>query len=143
MVFHLLSNPGPRSLPRRQTIWVPRRGLMHQHRATFLSHGVSTPIPDDKVCAVSKAPFRFETGYALCPKRPSRPFPPPFVSLPSSSFSDPLTTHFRSQDRRPWVQGELVRGLTNGDDAVLVGENYLGVDDGVGAWATKAQGHAA
>ncbi|EEP81908.1 predicted protein [Uncinocarpus reesii 1704] len=93
--------------------------------------------------SLSKCPFVFDTGYALCPKRPSRPFPPPFVSPPSSSFSDPLTTHHRSQDARPSVNGELVRGLTNGDDAVLVSQHFLGVNDGVGAWATKPHGHAA
>lgn len=90
-----------------------------------------------------KSPFYFETGYALQPKRPSRPFPPPFVSIPSSSFSDPLTTHFQSQDRRPKVKNELIRGLTNGDDAILASEFLLGVNDGVGAWQTKPEGHAA
>jgi serine/threonine protein phosphatase PrpC len=54
-----------------------------------------------------------------------------------------LTTHFKSQDRRPKVGGELIRGLTNGDDAILAADNFLGVNDGVGAWATKPQGHAA
>ncbi|KAL5365197.1 phosphatase 2C-like domain-containing protein [Aspergillus floccosus] len=83
------------------------------------------------------------TGYALCAKRPSRPFPPPFVSPPSSSFSDPLTTHSQSQDKRLSVRGELVRGLNNGDDAVLVADRFLAVNDGVGAWATKPRGHAA
>lgn len=78
------------------------------------------------------------------PKRPSRPFPPPFVSHPSTSFSDPLTTHFQSQDRRrPKLGNELIRGLTNGDDAILASEVLLGVNDGVGAWATKPEGHAA
>ncbi|KAJ5648587.1 hypothetical protein N7490_004959 [Penicillium lividum] len=65
--------------------------------------------------------------------------PPPFLSPPSSSFSDPLTT----QDKRLSVKGELIRGLNNGDDAVIVAENFLGVDDGVGAWATRPGGHAA
>ena len=41
------------------------------------------------------------------------------------------------------MRGELVRGLNNGDDAILVAENFLGVDDGVGAWAMKPHGHAA
>ncbi|PLN77927.1 phosphatase 2C-like domain-containing protein [Aspergillus taichungensis] len=83
------------------------------------------------------------TGYALRAKRPSRPFPPPFMSPPSSSFSDPLTTHYLSQDKRMSVGGELVRGLNNGDDAVLVADNFLAVNDGVGAWMTKPRGHAA
>lgn len=110
------------------------------HTATF---GSKTPSPENVESSLSKTLFRFETGYALRPKRPSRPFPPPFVSFPSSSFSDPLTTHSKSQDRRPKVGGELIRGLTNGDDAILAADNFLGVNDGVGAWATKPQGHAA
>lgn len=106
------------------------------------AYGSRTPTPSDnqKPC---KSPFYFETGYALQPKRPSRPFPPPFLSIPSNSFSDPLTTHFKSQDRRPKVKNELIRGLTNGDDAVLASDFLLGVNDGVGAWQTKPEGHAA
>lgn len=113
------------------------------HAAVWPSYGVTTPVPDRHDLDLAKSPFRFETGYALCAKRPSRPFPPPFLSPPSSSFSDPLTTHALSQDKRLSVQGELVRGLNNGDDAIVVAENFLGVNDGVGAWATKPQGHAA
>jgi protein phosphatase PTC7 len=109
------------------------------HAAVWPSYGVTTPVPQPQV---RKSPFRFETGYALCAKRPPRPFPPPFLSPPSTSFSDPLTTQ-RSQDKRLSVKGELVRGLYNGDDAILVSENFLGVDDGVGAWATRPYGHAA
>jgi len=41
------------------------------------------------------------------------------------------------------VNGEMIRGITNGDDAVLVGENFIGANDGVGAWATRERGHAA
>ena len=93
--------------------------------------------------ATSKLPFYFEAGYALYAKRPSRPFPPPFLSLPSGSFSDPLSTHNQSRDRRPTVNGEPIRGLTNGDDAVFVSENFICANDGVGAWATREQGHAA
>ncbi|EEQ86466.2 hypothetical protein RJZ56_005936 [Blastomyces dermatitidis] len=120
-----------------------RRSLV-SYRATAPTYGVVTPLPKNRTpTPLASFPFHFQTGYALCPKRPSRPFPPPFVSNPSTSFSDPLTTHFRSQDKRPSVRGELIRGLTNGDDAILVSENYLGVNDGVGAWATKPQGHAA
>ncbi|KAL8725003.1 MAG: hypothetical protein Q9181_006577 [Wetmoreana brouardii] len=37
----------------------------------------------------------------------------------------------------------MIRGITNGDDAVLVGENFMGANDGVGAWAQKPRGHAA
>lgn len=112
------------------------------HPAVWPSYGVTTPLPDRPCAGLAHSPFRFETGYALCAKRPSRPFPPPFLSPPSSSFSDPLTTH-SLQDKRLSVQGELIRGLNNGDDAIIVTENFLGVDDGVGAWATKPHGHAA
>lgn len=37
----------------------------------------------------------------------------------------------------------MIRGITNGDDAVLAGDNFIGANDGVGAWATKPKGHAA
>lgn len=105
--------------------------------------GIITPVPDDALKLDPKSPFYFDTGYALFAKRPSRPFPPPFFSRPSGSFSDPLTTHDRSRDRRLYVNGEMIRGVTNGDDAVLVGENFIGANDGVGAWATRERGHAA
>ncbi|KAL4890548.1 hypothetical protein BDV59DRAFT_194889 [Aspergillus ambiguus] len=108
------------------------------------SYGITTPVPDrPHRLDGSRSPFCFQTGYALCAKRPSRPFPPPFLSPPSSSFSDPLTTHYQSQDKRLSVRGELVRGLNNGDDAILVADSFLAVNDGVGAWATKPRGHAA
>ncbi|KAF2707783.1 hypothetical protein K504DRAFT_470150 [Pleomassaria siparia CBS 279.74] len=83
------------------------------------------------------------TGYALYAKRPSRPFPPPFLSIPSTSFSEPLSTHNRSRDRRSYVNGEMIRGMTNGDDAVLVSDSFVAANDGVGAWAAKDKGHAA
>lgn len=92
---------------------------------------------------VSKSPFIFETGFAVYAKRPSRAFPPPFLSPPSSSFSEPLSTHDLSQDKRLRLNGERIRALTNGDDAVLASQNFLGVNDGVGAWATRPRGHAA
>jgi serine/threonine protein phosphatase PrpC len=41
------------------------------------------------------------------------------------------------------VNGELIRGITNGDDAVLINEHFICANDGVGAWATREQGHAA
>jgi len=91
----------------------------------------------------SKSVFYFEAGYALFAKRPSRPFPPPFLSAPSGSFSDALSTHDKSVDRRPEVNGEMIRGITNGDDAVLVSDNFIGANDGVGAWAHKEKGHSA
>ncbi|KAG9238312.1 phosphatase 2C-like domain-containing protein [Amylocarpus encephaloides] len=88
------------------------------------------------------SPFRFETGISLYAKRPPRPFPPPFLSRPSGSFSDPLSTHHQSRDRRPQVNGELIRGYTNGDDAVYASDNFIAANDGVGAWSTRPGGHA-
>ncbi|KAE8150299.1 hypothetical protein BDV25DRAFT_129644 [Aspergillus avenaceus] len=133
----------------RNPLWIASskratNAVRQYHRAAWPSYGLTTPVPDRPPQYPSfRAPFCFQTGYALCAKRPSRPFPPPFLSPPSSSFSDPLTTHYLSQDKRLSVKGELVRGLNNGDDAVLVAENFIGVDDGVGAWATRPRGHAA
>lgn len=112
-----------------------------QERET--SAGTTTPIPDEANPILSSSLFYFEAGYALYAKRPSRAFPPPFLSPPSGSFSDPLSTHDRSRDRRPSVNGEMLRGITNGDDAVLVSDNFIGASDGVGAWAEKEKGHAA
>ncbi|KAL4999244.1 hypothetical protein BDV10DRAFT_193708 [Aspergillus recurvatus] len=125
--------------------WGLRKTLVRRyHRAVWPSYGITTPVPDrSPQFPILRSPFYFQTGYALCAKRTSRPFPPPFLSPPSHSFSDPLTTHYHSQDKRLSVKGELIRGLNNGDDAVLVTENFLGVNDGVGAWATKPRGHAA
>lgn len=37
----------------------------------------------------------------------------------------------------------MIRGVTNGDDAVLVGDYFIGANDGVGAWGTREKGHAA
>jgi hypothetical protein len=105
--------------------------------------GTTTPVPEDAVPPVSRPAFYFEAGYALYHKRPSRPFPPPFLSLPSTSFSEPLSTHHKSRDKRPKVNGEMIRGVTNGDDAVLVSDYFIGANDGVGAWATREKGHAA
>ncbi|PWY73903.1 protein phosphatase 2C [Aspergillus sclerotioniger CBS 115572] len=133
---------------RRSPLWSAHSGAprtwVRRYRAVWPSYGITTPIPHpNPQFPISRSPFCFQTGYALCAKRPSRPFPPPFLSPPSSSFSDPLTTHYLSQDKRLSVRGDLVRGLNNGDDAVLVAENYLAVNDGVGAWATRPRGHAA
>ncbi|KAF2118591.1 phosphatase 2C-like domain-containing protein, partial [Lophiotrema nucula] len=105
--------------------------------------GTTTPVPSNALTTSSKSPFYFEAGYALYAKRPSRPFPPPFLSIPSTSFSEPLSTHNKSRDRRERVNGEMIRGVTNGDDAVLVSDYFIGVDDGVGAWGQKERGHAA
>ena len=122
-------------------IHVVRRTLVSSHRPGPVA-GTRTPVPDDATKQAPKSPFYFDTGYALFAKRPSRPFPPPFLSRPSGSFSDPLTTHDRSRDRRSYVNGEMIRGITNGDDAVLVEENFIGANDGVGAWDTREKGHA-
>ncbi|KAH6638249.1 phosphatase 2C-like domain-containing protein [Boeremia exigua] len=138
----------PVRAPRSRTqIWVPVaqqtqiRGYAHQPQNPHL--GTTTPVPDDAPPPPPKSPFYFEAGYALYAKRPSRPFPPPFLSLPSTSFSEPLSTYNRSRDRRPRVNGEMIRGVTNGDDAVLVSDYFIGANDGVGAWATRERGHAA
>ena len=117
------------------------RGYAHQPQNPHL--GTTTPIPDDAPPPPPKSPFYFEAGYALFAKRPSRPFPPPFLSLPSTSFSEPLSTYDKSRDRRPKINGEMIRGVTNGDDAVLVSDYFIGANDGVGAWATRERGHAA
>ena len=99
-----------------------------------LPSGVPLPIPH--------LPFRFETGVALFAKRAPRPFPPPFLSPPSGSFSDPLSTHHRSRDRRAFVNGELIQGSTNGDDAVFASDYFICANDGVGAWSARPRGHA-
>lgn len=135
----LLPQAGPADLARlKSALW--RRWVSSSYQS---STGMKTPSPSDGRQPISKSPFYFDTGYALFAKRPSRPFPPPFLSPPSGSFSDPLSTHHRSRDRRSYVNGELIRGITNGDDAVVVGENFIGANDGVGAWASRENGHAA
>ncbi|RCI15370.1 hypothetical protein L249_6751 [Ophiocordyceps polyrhachis-furcata BCC 54312] len=102
----------------------------------------STSSPTERRRRPPQLPFRFETGIALFAKRAPRPFPPPFLSPPSASFSDPLSTHHQSRNRRGYVNGELLRGLTNGDDAVYVSDFFVCANDGVGAWATRPRGHA-
>jgi hypothetical protein len=132
----IASRSRPHYLSTTTTRWLPRPA--QEPRV-----GTTTPVPDDHAPSPAKSPFYFEAGYALYAKRPSRPFPPPFLTMPSSSFSEPLSTHDRSKHRRPNVNGEMIRGITNGDDAVLVQENFVAANDGVGAWATKERGHAA
>lgn len=92
--------------------------------------------------ALPKLPFYFETGVGLFAKRTPRPFPPPFLSPPSGSFSDALSTHDRSRDRRELVDGQLIKGCTNGDDAVYVSDYFVAANDGVGAWSMRPRGHA-
>ena len=129
------------SLSRRYLISEGRTTLSKSDQQEVDSESSSQPKPPP--------PFYLETGYSIFAKRPSRPFPPPFVSLPSGSFSDPLTTHNPSSvprnARRPRVNGQLVRGITNGDDAIIIGaeQRFIAVNDGVGAWAQKDRGHAA
>lgn len=114
-----------------------RRHIISEGRQTNPDESPQSELP-------RRSPFYFETAYSGFAKRATRPFPPPFVTLPSGSFSDPLTTHNRPHYRRPQVDGELLRGLTNGDDAIIIGgQNFLAVNDGVGAWAQKDRGHAA
>lgn len=103
-----------------------------------LSGSETPPLPD----SCPKLPFRFETGFALFAKRKPRPFPPPFLSPPSGSFSDPLSTHHQSRDKRAFVGGELIRGWTNGDDAVYASDHFICANDGVGAWSARPRGHA-
>lgn len=102
----------------------------------------SQQAKDRTIPALSKLPYKFETGISLFAKRQPRPFPPPFLSPPSGSFSDPLSTHHRSRDRRPKVHGQLIKGWTNGDDAVFASEYFIGANDGVGAWSARPRGHA-
>lgn len=131
-----------RSLSRQQQ---RRRQLLPDPLSTWRGRysTQSPPAVSDGQRKLSKLPFRFETGIGLFAKRPSRPFPPPFTSPPSASFSDPLSTHHRSRDRRgAFVNGELIKGLTNGDDAVYASDFFICANDGVGAWAMRPRGHA-
>lgn len=43
---------------------------------------------------------------------------------------------------RAEVNGEMILGVTNGDDAMEASERFVAVNDGVGAWAKKERGHA-
>lgn len=135
---HLAPNPNKTPfLPRR----CPRRG--GTPRRWVSSTTPFTELPPDLGPTLPRLPFRFETGIALFAKRTPRPFPRPFMSMPSISFSDPLSTFDRSRDRRgQFVNGELIRGATNGDDAVFASNYFIGANDGVGAWSTRPRGHA-
>src|ERR1700761_1706781 len=130
--FHLRASPRlfKRALNPQATVLIHKRHL-RDHRSRDPQAGLTTPVPDDVPTTPSKSPFYFEAGYAGWAKRPSRPFPPPFFSPPSGSFSDPLSTHHRAADRRAEVNGQMIRGVTNGDDAVLVSDNLIGTNDGV------------
>jgi hypothetical protein len=125
------------------TQWQTAKCYTQKVKESQTSAGTTTPVPDNAEPPKSKSSFYFEAGHALFAKRPSRPFPPPFLSKPSMSFSEPLSTHNQSRDRRPTVNGQVIRGATNGDDAVLVSENFVCANDGVGAWRGREKGNAA
>lgn len=129
---HLTPRPPSRA---RVTYTAPRWKAGCRRGRRFAS---STPARSDD----ARFPFRFDTGVALFAKRTPRPFPPPFMSPPSMSFSDALSTHHKSRDRRVVVHGDLIRGQTNGDDAIYASERFICANDGVGAWAARPRGHA-
>jgi len=134
----------PRQLARPRARWTssqPERGGASLAGAEPESEVTSDPL-SASLPQPNYLPFRFETGLALFAKRAPRPFPPPFLSPPSGSFSDPLSTHHRSRDRRAFVDGALIQGWTNGDDAVFANDHFICANDGVGAWATRPRGHA-
>ncbi|KAI0018437.1 protein phosphatase 2C-like domain-containing protein [Xylariomycetidae sp. FL0641] len=114
----LASVPGPARRRALQSGWPP--GWLPE------SGDVTLPLPD----SCPRLPFRFETGFALFAKRAPRPFPPPFLSPPSG------------RDRRAFVDGELLRGKTNGDDAIYASDHFICANDGVGAWSARRRGHA-
>ncbi|KAI1254977.1 hypothetical protein MGN70_003040 [Eutypa lata] len=134
--------------PKRCRLPANHQARRHNHGAASRSpppsSSSSTSGGDTPPLAEScpKLPFRFETGFALFAKRTPRPFPPPFLSPPSGSFSDPLSTHHQSRDKRVYVGGELIRGWTNGDDAVYASDHFICANDGVGAWSARPRGHA-
>ncbi|KAM5355772.1 hypothetical protein ACJ41O_002418 [Fusarium nematophilum] len=75
--------------------------------------------------------------------------PPDILSTiaPSAAPGTPgtpvmATMSRESRDRRAFVNGELIRGKTNGDDAVYASDYFICANDGVGAWATRPRGHA-
>jgi protein phosphatase PTC7 len=118
--------------------WHQRAWITTSSATIEASGAVTQPLAD----SCPKLPFRFDTGFALFAKRAPRPFPPPFTSPPSGSFSDPLSTHHQSRDKRAYVRGELIRGWTNGDDAVYASDHFICANDGVGAWSARPRGHA-
>ncbi|KAI5809457.1 phosphatase 2C-like domain-containing protein [Pyronema omphalodes] len=115
------------------------------------SSTTSSSLPTQPPNPTSPSPYYFIPSHSLFAKRPPRPFPPPFHTPPTTSFSDPLTSHSLpgrgrssqgSRDLDPPEGGRHLRGTTNGDDAILTSPHYLAVADGVGAWNTKSHGHA-
>ncbi|KAK8044251.1 hypothetical protein PG993_004275 [Apiospora rasikravindrae] len=124
-----------------QQVAVRSSDELEQDDELLSSSAVASPPPSSGSFP-ARLPFRFETGFALFAKRAPRPFPPPFYSPPAGSFSDPLSTHHQSRDKRVFVGGELIRGWTNGDDAVYESDHFLCANDGVGAWSRRPRGHA-
>lgn len=131
-------------LPLPQTRIKPHRTQLRcsSESATAPSTAANAVAPITRTSHSQIHPFKFETGFALFAKRAPRPFPPPFLSPPSGSFSDPLSTHHMSRDKRMFVNGDLIRGYTNGDDAIYASEHFICANDGVGAWSTRPGGHA-
>ncbi|KAH8676204.1 Fcf1-domain-containing protein [Xylariales sp. PMI_506] len=147
------SIPPVASVPRRRPRARPHVPFSHSTRrgwqlvdphlsSSFSSPSASGTITTPLADSCPRLPFRFETGFALFAKRTPRPFPPPFLSPPSGSFSDPLSTHHQSRDKRAFVDGEVIRGWTNGDDAVYASDHFICANDGVGAWSMRPRGHA-
>lgn len=40
------------------------------------------------------------------------------------------------------MNGHLIQGYTNGDDAVFASKYFICANDGVGAWSMRPRGHA-
>lgn len=136
-----ISTPGPSS--RVLFSHSARRWQLDHHLSSSSSASTaSSAVAPSLANSCLRLPFRFETGHALFAKRIPRPFPPPFMSPPSGSFSDPLSTHHQSRDKRAFVNGELIKGWTNGDDAVYASDYFICTNDGVGAWSMRPRGHA-
>lgn len=125
-----------RLLSRRSLIYVTSRGLS---AATSPSDEVLPQWP------AHRGPiFYFETGHGFFAKRPPRPFPPPFgAASPPPSTDGGGNCNAPPASQQQLINGARIRGCSNGDDAVLEAEQYLGVNDGVGAWSTRPNGHAA
>ncbi|KAG0133211.1 phosphatase 2C-like domain-containing protein [Tuber indicum] len=146
-----IPNPNTSSIaPPPSTTLSPKPSPANPHNNPRLRPQVIPPKPPKAAAATVAATrplikpiqYGFKTNFSLFAKRAPRPFPPPFNSPPASSFSDALSTHHPS--RIPTPEGAtFLRGITNGDDAILHRHNQLGVADGVGAWNTKIAGHAA
>ncbi|KAG7117252.1 rRNA-processing protein utp23 like [Verticillium longisporum] len=135
-------NSRQRQPPARRLRQPPRRPRAPLARAKAFSTTSRLRSEEHQGPAIPSLPYRFETGIALFAKRAPRPFPPPFLSRPSNSFSDALSTHDHSRDRRARVNGEIILGKTNGDDAVYASDYFICANDGVGAWSTRPRGHA-